>query len=147
MPRLLALTIAALAIAACDTAGSSGGGTVAPAAETYGRPSAFEGKWLGESDGIPGTLEIQRLGDLRYYARFSDEERSTFYVANLQQAKVPPDEEGIAGNLVKFTWQDGRGGTGSGWLLINREDSALTGMFGYGGSTRAGSMSFVRTPE
>ena len=48
-------------------------------------------------------------------------------------------------NQVLFTWQDGRGSLGNGWLLINREDTALTGEFGYDPDTiGAGSWTFIR---
>lgn len=146
MRRLLALSIAALTIA-CDTASSGGGGTVVPAAEAYERPSAFEGKWLGESDGVMGTLMIERLGERRYYARFVDDTGAPRYVANVQQDRVPAGDDGIPGNLARFTWQDGRGSGGSGWLMINREDSAITGMLTHGASQRPGSLSFIRVDE
>ena len=45
-----------------------------------------------------------------------------------------------------FTWQNGLGSRGKGWLLINREDTALTGSFGYGVATEGlGEWSFERT--
>ncbi|HEY8376550.1 MAG TPA: hypothetical protein VIK91_08680 [Nannocystis sp.] len=102
----------------------------APTAEVYPEgASDFAGEWVGESAGAFGTLTITRLASDRYYARFVSDDGLTRYVCNLRQVAATPAEGGAMtpGNLAVFTWQDGRGGSGQGWVLINRESSALTG--------------------
>lgn len=118
---------------------------VAPSGEVYPEgASDFTGEWVGESAGIFGTLTIQRLASDRYYGRFASEDGLIGFVCNLRQIRATPGEGGamLPSNLVTFQWQDGRGGRGGGWALINRESSALTGEIRYGG---LGTLSFVRT--
>jgi len=140
------------ALAACRDGGSASPerSVSAPMAEAYEEPSDFKGEWLGESAGSLGILKIEALGGGRYYGRFESEDGATKYVANMQQAAATRggDEEPTPANLLTFSWQDGRGGLGEGWLLINREDSALTGVI-YFGERQANSagMSFVRVDD
>ena len=145
MLRLLAIT-AALALTACKTAGERADPSV-PTAEAYDNASDFAGEWVGESDAVLGDLKVKALGAGRYYGQFVGDDGQTRFVLNMQQLVVPPARGGdpIAGNLVRFTWQDGRGGRGDGWLLINPEDSALTGEIRVG--TAASAMDFVRVDE
>jgi hypothetical protein len=150
-PSTLALMMGSLV--ACPSGGAiSPGGAAAggPVAESYELPSNFKGEWLGESAGRLGILTIEALGERRYYGRFESEDGATKYVANMQQAAAtrPGDEVPSAANLLTFSWQDGRGGLGDGWLLINREDSALTGVIYFGErQTNSAGMSFVRVDE
>jgi len=97
-----------------------------PPAEAYETPSEFTGEWIGEVDGQVGSLTITPLGPGRYRGLYAAEGVDIEYVLLLQQDLV----QLVPGNRALFTWQDGRGGRGEGWLLINREDSALTGAFG-----------------
>ncbi|WP_434415601.1 hypothetical protein [Nannocystis pusilla] len=116
-----------------------------PAGEVYPEgASDFTGEWVGESAGIFGTLTIQRLASDRYYGRFTSEDGLIRFVCNLRQIRATPPEGGamLPSNLVTFHWQDGRGGRGGGYVLINRESSALTGEIRYGG---LGTLDFVRT--
>lgn len=116
-----------------------------PAGEVYPEgASDFTGEWVGESAGIFGTLSIQRLASDRYYGRFVSEDGLIRFVCNLRQIRATPPEGGamLPSNLVTFQWQDGRGGRGGGYVLINRESSALTGEIRYGG---LGPLDFVRT--
>ncbi|MCX4242845.1 hypothetical protein [Paraliomyxa miuraensis] len=103
-----------------------------PPAEAYERPSDFSGEWIGEVEGEVGLLSITSLGQGRYRGLYEGENVAVEYVLLLEQDLVPVGTAGepIAGNRATFTWQDGHGGRGEGWLLINREDSALTGAFG-----------------
>lgn len=144
MHRLL--ITAALALAACKTVGSDAGPS-APAAEAYDKASNFAGEWVGESDAMLGSLKVRTLGAARYYGQFTGDDGQTRYVINMQQSMATPSRGGepIPGNLVQFTWQDGRGGRGEGWMLINPEDSALTGEIRVGNAGRA--MDFVRVDE
>ncbi|HRI09316.1 MAG TPA: hypothetical protein PKW35_15955 [Nannocystaceae bacterium] len=141
----------ALALAACRTASGGGAGAVTtPPAEAYERASDFKGEWLGESAGSFGILKISSLGTLRYYGSFESEDGALRYVANMQQrtALPPGDDRPAAANLLTFTWQDGRGGLGQGWVLINKEDSALTGVIYFGeGAANSAALSFVRVDE
>lgn len=146
--RLRAALVVAL-VAACKRAGA--GEVVldpgAPTAEVYADgPSDFAGEWVGESAGVFGTLKIERLGAARYYGRFVSDDGFTRFVVNFSQLMATPAEGGdkAPANLATFTWQDGRGGQGSGWVLINPEDSALSGEIRYGG---VGAWNFVRVDE
>ncbi|MCY1063102.1 hypothetical protein [Nannocystis sp. SCPEA4] len=146
MARLVAALLLALA-GGCERSGSSGEAVdiTAPRPEVYPEgASDFTGEWVGESAGIFGTLSIQRLASDRYYGRFTSEDGLTRFVINLRQDRATPVAGGAMepGNLVRFTWQDGRGGRGEGWVLINRENSALSGEIRYGG---LGAWDFVRT--
>ena len=130
---------------ACSMGG--GAGLVVPKAEAYPTPSEFRGRWLGESDDSLGFLEIQELGGGRYYGRFSSEDRLRKYVANMTQQMATDGEEQVPGNVLRFTWQDGRGGIGSGWLMVDEDSSALTGELVYGDSHRSGALAFVRDSD
>lgn len=106
-----------------------------PPAEAYDTPCDFAGQWLGEVEGQVGTLTITPLGSGRYRGLYEGEDVKVEYVLLLEQDLVPLAGTTLAGttiasNRALFKWQDGRGGQGDGWLLINREDSALTGAFG-----------------
>lgn len=101
-----------------------------PPAEAYDLPSDFGGVWVGEADGTVGALEITSLGGGRYRGYFQGDDVELEYVLVLEQDPVQIGEQLIPGNRATFSWQDGRGGRGDGWFLINREDSALTGAFG-----------------
>lgn len=146
-PRRAALV---LAVACACVRGGSGGEAVdptAPIAEVYPEgASDFAGEWVGESAGSFGTLKIERLAVDRYYASFASDDGLTRYVCNIRQVAATPEEGGATapGNLAVFTWQDGRGGRGQGWVLINRENSALTGEIRVGG---AAPLDFVRVDE
>ena len=127
--------------AACGPSSSS---LVVPAAEAYEQASEFPGRWRGESDDTLGFLEIEALGGGRYYGRFTSDDTLTKYVANMTQETVLRDDASVPANLLRFTWQDGRGGVGSGWLMIDEGSRALTGELGYGGSRRTAALAFVR---
>ncbi len=120
-----------------------------PPPEVYEQPSNFSGRWRGEVDGIAGTLSIDRLAEGRYYANFRSKERPERYILSMVQTRAPmgddsAPEEALA-NVCSFTWQDGRGAVGAGWLLINREDTTITGTFGRGGAMSGmGVWTFVR---
>ena len=101
-----------------------------PPAAAYDAPSDFQGQWLGEVEGEVGTLSITPLGPGRYRGLYEAEAVEIRYVLSMTQDMMPVGEQSIAANRATFTWQDGHGGRGEGWLLINREDSALTGAFG-----------------
>ena len=91
-----------------------------------------------------GTLEVRSLGPGRYYGKFTSDDKLTRFVVNMKQPLVALNDSTtqLPGNLVEFTWQDGRGGKGAGWVLINPGDSALTGEIHAGGE--AGPWTFVR---
>lgn len=133
-PRARARVLAGLLVAAAVLApGCKDDGTQAssiPPAEAYDAPSDFAGQWLGEVEGQVGTLTITPLGPGRYRGLYEGEDVKVDYVLLLEQDLVPLGGTTVAGNRALFKWQDGRGGQGEGWLLINREDSALTGAFG-----------------
>lgn len=120
-----------------------------PPPEVYEQPINFSGSWRGEVAGVAGTLSVERLSDGRYYANFRARSLPERFILSMEQetAEVTVGEHELA-NLSKFTWQDGRGSRGRGWLLINREDTAITGSFGRGTSVSGmGMWTFVREDE
>jgi hypothetical protein len=138
---------AATTLVACRPGAEGSVDPSVPSAEAYARPSNFVGEWVGESHSALGALKVNSLGPGRYYGQFVGDDGTTRLVLNMQQAMVAPEgaSEAIPGNLARFTWQDGRGGRGDGWVLINPEDSALTGEIRLGNLAQA--MSFVRVDE
>jgi len=126
--RTLALALALALAPGCKDDGTEPSSI--PPAAAYETPSDFTGEWIGEVEGQVGTLTISSLGPGRYRGRYEGEDVKVDYVLLLEQDLVPLGSATIPGNRAVFTWQDGEGGRGEGWLLINREDSALTGAFG-----------------
>lgn len=146
---------APLLLLACLLAcpGPTSGGTTGsslqtnyPPASVYEVDPLFTGEWTGDVDGLPGTLTIGELDERSFFGSFVTSDRSTEYTLLLEHSHVETEEGGEApSNRTIFTWQDGLGSRGKGWLLINREDTALTGSFGYGVATEGlGQWSFVR---
>lgn len=130
-------------VAACDKTQAP----ELPPAEVYVPPVDVAGRWRGEVAGVEGTLTVDDLAGSQYRGMFVASGITRRYVMNMLQVDAPGDGGTLAPtNLVKFKWQDGRGDAGEGWLLVNREGSALTGSFGRGeGSTSgAGEWTFVR---
>lgn len=117
-----------------------------PPASVYEVDPIFAGQWTGDVDGLPGTLTIGELDERSYFGSFVTDDRATEYTLLLEHTYVETEEGGEApSNRTIFTWQDGLGSRGKGWLLINREDTALTGSFGYGVATQGlGQWSFER---
>jgi hypothetical protein len=138
----VALAFASIGAACLDRDGHS----PLPPAEVYAVPSNFAGEWMGQAGLSNGLLRISELGEGRYRGIYRAEDQPVQLVLAMEQATAevgngPPR----ASNLVAFTWQDGRGGRGRGWLLINREDSALIGAFGRGEDTsNNGEWTFIR---
>lgn len=150
----LAPVLAALLLACPGTGGtgSTGGATSQtnyPPASVYEIDPQFAGDWVGDVDGIPGTLTIGELDERSYFGSFVTTDSSTEYTLLLEHSYVDTEEGGEApSNRTIFTWQNGLGSRGKGWLLINREDTALTGSFGFGVATQGlGQWSFVRAEE
>lgn len=127
------------ALTACPRASGTGDRTpdvAAPTPELYAEgPSDFSGDWVGESAGVFGKLQIERLAADRYYARFTSDDKLIRFVCKLEQVAVAPSGGGtpMPANLALFSWQDGRGGRGQGWVLINRDRTALSGEIRQGG--------------
>ncbi len=130
-----AAAAAVLAMAACDKDRPP----ELPPAEVYDAPIVFTGHWRGEVAGIAGELAIDELAPLRFRGLFVASDEPRRYVLNMTQ-RLAPDPGGAQApaNLIEFRWQDGRGDRGAGWLLVNRDGSALTGSFGRGEGVAAG---------
>ncbi|MBK6918279.1 MAG: hypothetical protein IPH07_12865 [Deltaproteobacteria bacterium] len=139
-PRWLWL---ALMTAACDKTETPD----LPPAELYAEPVTVAGRWHGEIAGVAGDFVVDELAPMRYRGLFAADAIERRYVLNMTHVQIAgPDGERKASNLVEFTWQDGRGDRGAGWLLVNRDSSALTGSFGRGDGSNAGAgdWTFVR---
>ena len=92
---------------------------------------------------------IGELDDRSFFGSFVTVDGAVEYTLLLDHTYVDTDEGGeVPSNRAVFTWQDGLGSRGKGWLLINQEDTALTGSFGYGTATTGlGQWSFERVSE
>jgi hypothetical protein len=144
--RLVLAALPTLVLASCDKVQTP----EYPEAEVYVPPTPVHGQWRGEVDGVAGTLRVQDLEGSRYYGLFEAGGVGRRYVLNMERLPAAgPDGSPAPSNLVRFTWQDGRGDRGDGWLLVNRDGSALTGSFGRGdGNTSgAGDWTFMRDGE
>jgi hypothetical protein len=141
------LAMLSLGCPASGTGGASNGTrTNYPPASIYEIDPQFGGEWVGDVDGLAGTLNIGELDERSFFGSFVTDDKATEYTLLLEHSYVDT-EDGVEvpSNRVTFTWQDGLGSRGKGWLLINREDTALTGSFGYGVVTEGlGEWSFVR---
>jgi len=117
-----------------------------PPASLYEFDPEFAGEWTGDVDGLAGTLKIGLLDDRSFFGSFVTDDGATEYTLLLEHTYVETEEGGEApSNRTTFTWQDGLGSRGKGWLLINREETALTGSFGFGLATSGlGQWSFER---
>jgi hypothetical protein len=147
MPRLVRAALLLALVGGCQRGGVRADAidVAAPVAEVYPEgASDFAGEWVGESAGVFGSLTIQRLATDRYYGTFTSDDGLTRFVCNMRQVMATPPSGGamLPGNLVVFTWHDGRGGRGQGWVLINRAGSALSGEVRFGGA-----WDFVRVDE
>jgi hypothetical protein len=146
--RVLLLTTVLLL--GCPPTTGPGDGTPSqsnyPPASVYEIDPEFAGEWTGDVDGLPGTLKIGELDERTFFGSFVTDDGSTEYTLLLEHTYVDTEEGGeVPSNRTTFTWQDGLGSRGKGWLLINREDTALTGSFGYGLATSGlGEWSFRR---
>lgn len=136
-----------VAIACCSAAGCGfvNAGPSHPPPEVYESPSDFSGRWRGEVDGAAGTLQVDRLSKGRYYGNFHAKGGKRYILSMVQEQAAEGEAEPELANVCAFTWIDGRGSEGSGWLLINREDTTITGTFGRGSATSGmGVWTFVR---
>lgn len=103
-----------------------------PDAVVYERDPQFVGEWVGEVGAVWGILTLGELEEHRYFGSFVADDGSVEYVLLLEQSLLADPRGALSpSNRVTFTWQDGLGGRGRGWLLINREGTALTGSYGY----------------
>ena len=117
-----------------------------PPASVYEIDPEFSGEWTGDVDGLRGTLTIGSLDDRSFFGSFVTKDQSVEYTLLLEHTYIENDEDGeVASNRTTFTWQDGLGSRGKGWLLIDQRDMALTGSFGFGvATTGLGEWSFIR---
>ncbi|MEE9383660.1 MAG: hypothetical protein V3V08_09630 [Nannocystaceae bacterium] len=98
----------------------------------FERDPQFAGEWVGQVGQVWGVLTLGELEPHRLFGSFVADDGSAEYVLLLEQTLLQSETGGrTPSNRVTFTWQDGLGARGRGWLLINREDTALTGSFGY----------------
>ncbi len=136
------LVLACVPLAACNQANA---GPSHPPPQVYEVPIDFSGRWRGEVDGAAGTFQIDRLSEGKYYGNFHAKGGKRYILSLVQERAQLDQTEPQLANVCSFTWIDGRGSEGNGWLLINREDTTITGTFGRGGSMSGmGVWTFVR---
>ncbi|MBL4686619.1 MAG: hypothetical protein JKY37_18630 [Nannocystaceae bacterium] len=130
-----------------------------PPAEVYDQPPEFSGRWAGKVADVQGTLDISSIGNGVYRGVYRGAQVEVQYILKLEQTmrdggdatpgtgELPDAREAKPTNRITFTWQDGRGGRGLGWLMINRGSSALTGAFGEGAGHIVGTWTFLRETD
>lgn len=138
-----AAILAALGVVGCRGAGQ-GAPPPMPPAEVYANEPEFAGVWEGRVDDVEGTLRLDRISAGTYRGLYRSEAFAVEYILRCEQTIEGEDENGQPTNRLVFTWQDGHGGRGTGWLLINRDSSALTGAFGEGAGHIGGTWTFLR---
>jgi|GEM_PF-1336422 len=149
---LLGLGLGLSTLLGCPMPGGGSGTTGSVRATNYPPASVYEidpefgGEWSGDVDGFSGTLLLGTLDERSYFGSFVTSDGALEYTLLLDHSFVVTEQGSEApSNRCTFTWQDGLGSRGRGWLLINRDDTALTGSFGYASATEGlGSWSFVR---
>lgn len=119
-----------------------------PPAEVYDDAPDFSGEWAGKVADMNGSLDIDAIGGGVYRGVYRGQVAGLRYILRLEQTTLDDPDTGRSRptNRITFTWQDGRGGRGTGWLMINRGSSALTGAFGEGAGHTGGTWTFVRNP-
>lgn len=117
-----------------------------PPASVYDIDPEFAGEWIGDVGGTGGTLMIGELDERSFFGSFVTDDGAVEYTLLIEHTYVDTEDGGeVPSNRTTFTWQNGLGSRGKGWLLINREDTALTGSFGFGVATSGlGEWSFER---
>jgi hypothetical protein len=136
MPRWLSpLLLLTLLAAGCPRDQGRSAANYPEAVVYEGEPS-FVGDWVGEVANAPGLLVLTPLGAEQIYGIFYADDESREY-ALIGQQRIIQSETGARArsNLLVFDWQDGEGGRGRGWLLISRDERAITGSFGFGTGT------------
>lgn len=145
LARVFALT-AALALVGCDREG--GTSAVYPPAEAYDRAPQFVGTWRGQVGELSGELRIGELGPRRYFANFTSDNRRLELALLLDQSLA--EAEGgasLPSNRLLFTWQDGEGSRGHGWLKITLAGDRLAGSSGPLESIDGTSWNFERVTQ
>jgi hypothetical protein len=135
----------ALLVTGCPRA--AGSAAVYPPAVPHDVDEEFPGTWKGTVENLSGVLEIGELGEGEYSAHFEDEFETIEFTLLLERTVVENGTALAPSNLSKFRWQDGEGGRGLGWLLVDADGRHLTGSSGYLDATDGhAAWTFTRTP-
>lgn len=132
---------------ACDHGGDPGNRvvTVYPDAEAYSTPPDFTGAWQGQVERKSGKLQVGQLRAGEYFGNFSAADGSLDIALYLEQSNATTATgASLPSNRLLFTWQDGNGERGHGWLKIDRGGRKLEGASGFGEAIEGFTWSFTR---
>ena len=128
---------------ACD---EGGGVTVQyPEAKSFAEPPIFVGAWKGTLGDFRGELQIGELSPREYFGNF-DVGDGRHDVALLMEQSIVQSSSGgaLPSNRILFTWQNGMGERGRGYLLIDESSTRLRGASGEGGAIEGMKWDFTR---
>lgn len=134
--------LCACAVAGCRPNRGAVDAAPVPPAEVLETPAEFVGRWRGQVEEQEGELRITSLSadGTIFRAVYRAQGLGTQYILKCTRRDLGEAPT----NQLTFTWQDGRGGEGTGWLMINRDGTAITGAFGQGGAHDGGTWTFSR---
>jgi hypothetical protein len=146
---MVSLAVAALTGVLTQCGAPAVSTSTVPEATSFETPPEFAGQWIGEIGTLPGVFVVGELGAGKYYGSFRADVGLREYVLLMEQTSLETVGGGsVASNRTLFTWQDGQGARGRGWLLINPEETALSGSFGMADSYEGeGEWSFIRVSD
>ncbi len=123
------LGFAGLGVLACDREGGSQ--AIYPEAEPYEAAAGFVGTWRGRVGEYEGQLRVGELSQGRYFGNFAAADGRLELALLMDQSLVTSDAGAtLPSNRALFTWQDGAGNRGHGWLKIASKGDALSGSSG-----------------
>ena len=134
--------LCACAVLGCNPNRGAVSAAPVPPAEVFETTPEFVGRWRGQVEEQEGELRITPLsadGSI-FRGVYRAQGLDTQYILKCVRRELGEAPT----NQLTFTWQDGRGGEGTGWLMINRDGTAITGAFGQGGAHDGGTWTFSR---
>lgn len=126
----LSLVLVSSAGTGCQSA-SGATRAVYPNAEAFAQAPEFEGTWRGKIDRYQGELRIGELSPHRFFGNFSSDHGGIDLALLMDQSSVQTlGGTSMDSNRLLFTWQDGEGARGHGWMKINERGELLLGESG-----------------
>jgi hypothetical protein len=118
---------------------------VYPEARAYLQPPSFSGAWQGKLNRKQGKLQIGELKSGEYFGNFTAEDGELDIALLLEQSlALSANGAQLPSNRLLFTWQDGGGERGHGWLMIDEAGAELEGSSGFGERIDGFSWNFSR---
>ena len=146
LARPALFVVCAAALLACDPTTTTGGRAVYPDAEAYSAAPVFEGSWRGRISDWEGELLVGELSARKYFGNFSSAVGNKEIAVLFEQSvAVNANGASLPSNRLVFTWQDGQGQRGKGWVKIDEAGRRLEGSAGFNESIEGQRWSFERS--